>query len=321
MKRTTLRSGVAGIALLGAAVLGGAVAAPAGAAPGAPAASGVDVYVVPQERSIAAEEYWTPERMRSAIPAEVLAADNRALTDRKDIVAGEPVIAGAPQAAAAEVVAPTATREAPVPTIGKVFFTLGGADYVCSADAVSAPNGSTVSTAGHCVNEGGGAYASRWTFVPAYENGSAPYGQWSATAYASPSQWTASGDISYDAAFVRVAPRNGATLAQTVGSTPVAFNQSRGLTYEAFGYPAAAPFTGETLQSYFGRATADPFGQSQSQGIPCDMTGGSSGGPWFLTSGAQNSVNSFGYDAVQNRMFGPYFGTVVQSSYTAAANG
>ncbi len=321
MKKTTLRSGVAGIALLGAAVLGGAVAAPAGAAPGAPGASGVDVYVVPQERSVAVEEYWTPERMRSAIPAEVLAADNRALTDRKDIVKGEPVIAGAPQAAVAEVIAPTATREAPVPTIGKVFFTLGGADYVCSANAVSAPNGSTVSTAGHCVNEGGGAYASRWTFVPAYENGRAPYGQWSATAYAAPSQWTASGDISYDAAFVRVAPRNGATLAQTVGSTPVAFNQSRGLTYEAFGYPAAAPFTGETLQSCFGRATADPFGQSQSQGIPCDMTGGSSGGPWFLTSGAQNSVNSFGYNTVQNRMFGPYFGSVIQSSYTAAANG
>jgi hypothetical protein len=318
MKKSSLRSGLAGIALLSAAVLGGTVASPAAAAP---EGAGIDVYVVPEARATAVEAYWTPERMRAAIPADVLASDNRALTDRKDIIKGEPVISGSPQAASTEIISPTAVREAPVATIGKVFFTLGGADYVCSGNVVSAPNRSTVSTAGHCVNEGGGAYASRWTFVPAYENGRAPYGQWSAVSFASPSQWTASGDISYDAAFVRIAPRNGATLQQTVGATPVAFNQARGLVYEAFGYPAAAPFTGETLQSCYGRATADPFGQSLSQGIPCDMTGGSSGGPWFLGSGAQNSVNSFGYNTVANRMFGPYFGSVVQGAYTAAANG
>jgi hypothetical protein len=49
------------------------------------------------------------------------------------------------------------------------------------------------------------------------------------------------------------------------------------------------------------------------------MTGGSSGGPWFLGSGAQNSVNSFGYNNIPNVMFGPYYGSVAQTTYATAA--
>ena len=49
------------------------------------------------------------------------------------------------------------------------------------------------------------------------------------------------------------------------------------------------------------------------------MTGGSSGGPWFLGDGAQNSVNSFGYDTQSNVMYGPYFGAEAQAAYQEAA--
>jgi len=59
-------------------------------------------------------------------------------------------------------------------------------------------------------------------------------------------------------------------------------------------------------------------GGTQSQGIPCNMTGGSSGGPWF-TGGLQNSINSFGYGGVPNTMFGPYWGSVIQGAYNTAA--
>jgi V8-like Glu-specific endopeptidase len=38
-----------------------------------------------------------------------------------------------------------------------------------------------VSTAGHCVNEGPGDFATNWAFVPAYNNGSAPFGTWNRT--------------------------------------------------------------------------------------------------------------------------------------------
>ena len=80
-----------------------------------------------------------------------------------------------------------------------------------------------------------------------------------------------------------------------------------GSTYEAYGYPAAAPFNGQTIKSCAGTAQNDIYGGTQSQRIPCDMTGGSSGGPWF-TGGLQNSLNSFGYNGIKNQMFGPYFG-------------
>ena len=52
------------------------------------------------------------------------------------------------------------------------------------------------------------------------------------------------------------------------------------------------------------------------------MTGGSSGGPWFRdfngSAGTQVSVNSFGYRGEKNAMYGPYFGSVIQSLYNTA---
>lgn len=299
-------------ALMAAALLSGPATATA-----APSQNGLDNGIerhVPAHAASAAA-YWTEERMRSAIPADVLVADNARAA--KNATPGKPVEAGQPQRVQAQ--KPKATGLSPISHVGKVFFTLGGGNYVCSGNAVSSANELTVSTAGHCVNEGGGAYASRWIFVPAYENGRAPYGQWTATELITTSAWANSGDISYDGAFAVMAPLNGRTLSDTVGATGVGFNLSRGLAYDAFGYPAARPFNGETLQGCTGAARPDPYNQTLSQGIPCDMTGGSSGGPWF-TQGLQNSVNSFGYSGVRNTMFGPYFGTAIQQAYQAAAN-
>ncbi|RXZ68760.1 trypsin-like serine peptidase [Agromyces albus] len=314
MKLTSLRTGLVGAALVASALLAAPTAAVAAPPSGSP---GVDHVGVPAAETATAAEYWTPDRMRGATPADVLVADKVASTPASEVAKGAPVTYGKP--APAPDVDLFATSEAAVPNIGKVFFTLGGRNYVCSANSVSATNGSVVSTAGHCVHSGKGKFASRWIFVPAYENGAAPYGQWAATSFSAPTQWTKGGDITYDTAFVKVAPLNGRTLAQTVGASAVAFNQARGLAYEAFGYPAAAPFDGQTLKSCAGTATADPYGQTQSQGIPCDMPGGSSGGPWFLGSGAQNSLNSFGYNNIPNMMFGPYYGSVAQTAYATAA--
>jgi hypothetical protein len=56
------------------------------------------------------------------------------------------------------------------------------------------------------------------------------------------------------------------------------------------------------------------------------MTGGSSGGPWFINfsestgTGALNSVNSFKYLGGKQKsyMFGPYFDGYTQATYSAA---
>jgi hypothetical protein len=275
--------------------------------------------------SAGAAEYWTEDRMRGAIPGDVLAGKALERGNRSSALTVEK---GQSTEVKATQGKPTLARnEAPVKYIGKVFFTLAGANYVCSGNSVSAKNKSTVSTAGHCVNQGAGAFATNFVFVPAYENGAAPYGKWTATSLHAPIQWSANGDITYDTGFA-VMGRNpaGQALADVVGATGVAFNQERALTYDSFGYPASSPFNGETLKSCSGPATDDTVNaQFGTQGIPCDMTGGSSGGPWFiegtvLKNGApvQNSINSYGYNRA-GFMYGPYWGSVIQQTYNEAA--
>lgn len=319
MKTKKFRSGAIAALSIGALFLtGGLVSAGAAAAAAPVESSDVERWVVPQAQL--GGDYWTAERMMAAIPGAALVADRVASATSGAVEAG-PTVSVTKQFAESQIV-PAALQEAPVSHIGKVFFTLSGTDYVCSGNAVAAANESTVVTAGHCVNEGPGAFASRLIFVPAYENGAAPYGQWNATELYAPTQWSSGGDINYDTGFAIVSSSTGSTLSDTVGASGVTFNASRGLTYSAYGYPAAPPFTGETLQSCYGTASDDPFGQTDSQGIPCDMTGGSSGGPWFIgdgSSGFQNSVNSFGYNIVPNTMFGPYWGSVIENAYYVAS--
>ncbi|MFJ4172217.1 trypsin-like serine peptidase [Paenarthrobacter sp. NPDC089714] len=279
-----------------------------------------------------AADYWTPERMKSAKNGDVLAA--KALQRTGLLNLGKAPVTEAPGAVTSIEGQQASTdskainlkvnqSESPVKHIGKIFFTLGGSNYVCSGNSVTAANKSTVSTAGHCVNEGPGAYATNFVFVPAYLNGSAPYGKWTAKALYSPTQWASSGNMQYDTAFAVVNTLNGQKLADVVGSSGVQFNAARGLSYKSFGYPAAPPFNGESLKSCSGTATNDPYNpQFNTQGIPCNMTGGSSGGPWFIgnsSSGYQNSVNSYGYGSNSTTMYGPYWGSVIQSTYTTAA--
>ena len=256
--------------------------------------------------------YWTAKRMREAVPAKVPSTANASSSGLER---------GAPYTVAAKAKpGSTAYPQQVVRTTGKVFFTLGGSNYVCSGTATNSSNGSVVTTAGHCVNDGPGAYATNFAFVPAYDNGTRPYGTWTARTLVTTSEWANNGDISYDGGFAVMNTLNGQTLTTAVGGQGIAFNQARGLTYNAYGYPAAGKFNGQTLQSCTGTATPDPYGQTQSQGIPCDMTGGSSGGPWLISNDTVlNSVNSFGYQGLRNVMFGPYFGSQIQSAYTTAA--
>lgn len=317
--------------LASAAVLAGALmlsVAPMASA--APTTSGGDIesITISEQKAESAVEYWTPERMKAAKNADSLVAGKSGSAAK--VEAGKPAkVAGHKADAAAAKKAQTkggktrATQESPVSHIGKVFFTLGGSDYVCSGNSVVSANESTVSTAGHCLNEGPGSFATRWVFAPAYENGNAPYGTFAATELVAPTEWSNGGDITYDTGFAVVGTSGGSNLSDAVGASGVAFNQARGQYYTAYGYPAASPFNGQTLQSCKGYASDDPFGQTQSQGIPCNMTGGSSGGPWFLGSGSdgyQNSVNSFGYSSVRDTMFGPYWGSVIQQAYQTAQN-
>jgi V8-like Glu-specific endopeptidase len=274
--------------------------------------------------------YWTPARMRNAVPADRIVADRDQTSAGGAVERGAPVVVG-PRAKGGQ---PGGSIDGTggyytgggevVETTGKVFFTLGGTNYVCSGSAATSSNRDLVLTAGHCVNEGPGAYATNWAFVPAYDDGARPFGTYTARSLVTTAQWADAGDFDYDVGFAVMNTLNGQHLAYAVGSQGIAFNQPRGQLTYAFGYPAARPYDGTDIAYCYDTVFADTYGGSQDQGMDCDMTGGSSGGPWLVGYdtaaglGTLNSVNSFGYRGLKDVMWGPHFGSVAQQAYTTA---
>ena len=326
----TILAGLAALALGGAAVASGA---PATAQP-SEKASNVAVHNAATTRAAHDKvvEYWTPQRMRNAVPADVLVAGKDKSSAGGSVAAGRPTVVSQAKAQ------PTVTADFQGgyysgggevrDTTGKVFFTLGGTNYVCSGSAVSSGNEDVVLTAGHCVNEGPGAYATNFAFVPAYDDGARPYGSFTARQLTTTTQWQNSGDFDYDVAFAVMNTLNGAHLTDVVGGQSIGFNQARGQYMYSFGYPAANPYDGSDIAWCHGTVVQDTFGGSTDQGLDCNLTGGSSGGPWFVSYsettgvGTLNSVNSFKYrgGSMRNYMFGPYLGSVAQSLFTSAAS-
>ncbi|MEV5709705.1 peptidase [Actinoallomurus sp. NPDC052274] len=261
--------------------------------------------------------WWTPARMRRALPLDGLVVGEPA---GRPVPGGRPAetAASAPSTGAAWTSGGKVAR-----TTGRVFFTYAGRPASCSGDAVAGANQSTVITAGHCVRLDG-AWHTDWVFVPAYHDGQAPYGKWTATRTLTTPQWETREDLDYDVGAAMVAPQDGRTLTSVVGGQGIAFNQPRHRPMYAFGYPAEAPYDGSRLVYCSGTAKDDQ--KTHDVGLTCDMTAGSSGGPWFLGfdartgTGTQNSVNSFKYDAAPKDMFGPYFGAAVKALYDKAQN-
>ncbi|QES49083.1 peptidase [Streptomyces venezuelae] len=268
--------------------------------------------------------FWTAERMRSATPLDVTAAPG---AGRLEVSTSPAATRIAPTEAASPTAFPQAGGAwtgggAVVRTSGRVFFTLGDRTASCSGDSITSANGSTVITAGHCVKYQG-SWHTNWVFVPAYNNGSAPYGQWSATKTFATDQWAASEDMNHDVGYAVVAPLNGQKLSQVVGAQGLLFNGGYNKRMYSFGFPAAAPYDGTKLVYCSGNSGKD-FLLTKDHSLACNMTGGSSGGPWFQDFneatglGTQVSVNSFGYTFLPNRMYGPYFGNEAKAAYDKA---
>ncbi|MBH1938780.1 peptidase [Streptomyces sp. AV19] len=324
MRRHPRTTAVAAAALLSA----GSLALPGLTADAAapPATEHAAATTPASQKQVAA--YWTPERMRSATPLDVAPGHHPGAaptnTGEHTTVAptpapAHPAVRSFPQAGG-----PWTGGGAVVKTSGRVFFTMQGRNASCSGDAVTSGNGSTVITAGHCVKYQGN-WHTNWTFVPGYHDGQTPYGTWAATKTLSTPQWTASEDMNNDIGAAVVAPLDGKKLTDVVGGQGLDFNGAYGRAMYAFGFPAASPYDGSKLVHCSGTSTKD-FLLTKDHGLGCNMTGGSSGGPWFTSfdektgTGLQASVNSFGYTFLPNTMFGPYFGDEAKKLYDQAQN-
>jgi hypothetical protein len=288
--------------------------------PAAPAGAEVVSSAVAQHPA-AVRDYWTPERMRGASPADLV------LT-----AAGEVVRAAGQPRAATDV--STSSEAFPGRVHGKVFFTIAGGaqpgDYVCSGTAVSSNRHTLAWTAGHCVNDADfdGGFATNWSFVPGYRNGDEPFGEWPAATLLTTSGWRDEADTRLDlGAAVLARNAEGQGIEDAVGARPIDFRLSRSQQFTAFGYPAQPTifeptFDGQRLYSCDSPVTdsdAPPGNGPETMQIVCDMSGGSSGGGWVNADGAVNGLTSYGYAFDFDHLYGPYFGTDAQSLYEQAS--
>ncbi|MEU8653888.1 hypothetical protein [Streptomyces sp. NPDC048737] len=290
---------------------------------------------------------WDPDRMREAEDPD-RSVDESDLSDDQGVTDPEPT--------AVDAAAVPTTYHANAPEAGKVFFDSPEGTMVCSATVVQDPahpgKSNMVWTAGHCVHAGkkGGWYRNI-AFVPSYNDSGmsaaklqtatkeevAPYGVWWGDWAQTSDQWIEQGGqtggdgAAYDFAVIHVTPEEGGSgksLEEMVGSAlPVDFAAPAVAKVEsitATGYPAAAPYDGQTLyqcQDRPGRLSLNGTDPTMYR-IGCTMTGGSSGGGW-VTAGSDGkpalvSNTSIGpVDA--GWLAGPRLGEVAKGVYDSVS--
>ncbi len=228
---------------------------------------------------------------------------------------------------------------------GKLFFRIGdpdqpgGNEYVCSGTLVSSRGRNVMITAGHCVVDPPTATGTvpDWgydhVFVPAYSDGTAPYGEFSVIPGATITTrgWRDFGDIRYDVAAVALNPNALGRAERAVGARKIEFGGDfTGRSVELFGHPTQPEpqFDGERLircvPASLGQdpLVTDPLRPHMAW--PCDMTFGASGGGWILDGRYLASITSYGHEdmpSMSRRLFGPQFGSAALNVYTAGQIG
>lgn len=324
--------------------------------------------------------YWTPERLSSAKPMDLIEVDPNGAQfptrqpeqGAQGFSEGQRSKGGVPADLSESLLQALEKNEAPVnapagfnyiypfdtyadpdynmypdQTVGRLFFTLDGNNYSCSASVIR-PH--TLVTARHCVfNYSSGHFATNEVFYPALFNGSsngkyggAWYGRKLAT-------WVSgSSTLDYDIGFIQLFDHNHSGCGGSSGTPPIEhYTGYLGYTYNGdfsqrqwaiFGYPAQTngvdhnPFNGNwMIRSDAATGQVASFGYTNTTEVGSDQTGGTSGGPWiigycpsanstfcannlFITHGDGdyvNSVNSFKFTNPDHSLAinGPQFQT------------
>jgi len=289
-----------------------------------------------------ASGYWNEATMKAAKPRYLL-------MDPKSGIAQ--LTEAAPNLSTSEIGADWLNEGLPQAAVGKVFFSIGRNNYVCSGSVLEdglENSRAVVVTAGHCVIDRG-KFVTNFMFVPNFDedfedeiipNSNRYYAKNLVVKkeFASQRQFNVTA-IQHDWAFA-VIPTGSFTKnkklftnpAIELDSTAGAFAYSEegfsltGDTSTAFGYPQALPFTGERLIYARGGIFPDPNGYG-TWGMNSILTGGASGGPWLsllntdnFNSGSVSSVNSYKYTNDSSRMYGPRFNTKTTQTRNAANN-
>jgi V8-like Glu-specific endopeptidase len=179
----------------------------------------------------------------------------------------------------------------PVSTVGKLFFTQTGKNFVCSASVI---NRSTLATAGHCVHAGNNlqsGFSTNVLFCPSFSPaGVDPVrGCWPGVSLTTSFQWFNASNFDRDYGCI-VTRTTGTKIANKIGNitgwTGRAWNWPSRQPILAWGYPQGAPFAGNrlitTASTEWYQLNRNASESQLSKYIGNDQTGGSSGGPWWL---------------------------------------
>ncbi|MBB4894711.1 V8-like Glu-specific endopeptidase [Streptomyces olivoverticillatus] len=272
----------------------------------------------------ALDAYWTPERMRSAVPADAPRPT------------GGPSAKDATPAAHGAAARQLAASQAPLahdarlqglnltPTVGRVFFTDSkGVPRSCSASSVNNPTKNMVVTAGHCVHGGKGmGWHSKWTYVPAYWNGNAPYGRWSYHYARTFNGWIQKSDFDLDVAILNLWD-NGGRLVDRVGGNGLGVNYGFKQKVTVWGYPADPPYNGS--RPYYCQNLTTWKHSKYQVGVGCTMVGGASGGPWLRNYNTSTGLGDV-YAVTSRRteppkdIWSPYFDNDIGHLYDQMAH-
>jgi len=135
--------------------------------------------------------------------------------------------------------------------------------------------------------------------------------------------WAEQGDFEFDFGGVVLNRLDGRKISQAVGTLGFAWYWPYVEHWNVFGYPAGRPFNGKYLQTCQASVAAITGFDVPEIGIGCDMTGGSSGGPfvvdfghgYYLNGNVSNSVVGFGEE-----LYSPYFGDCAHAMYQTLAD-
>jgi V8-like Glu-specific endopeptidase len=311
-QRNVLYTGLLVSVLTSAAMLGGAPAVSAAAsAPGSSSGTESPAAVVAGPPPVSAEvqrdidsnhlsvqdaisRYWTPERMRTAVPDDPLEKGSPPAPvppppsgpPHKQPPAAPTVgTNGIARGLAGSATAGAAPDVSASYTVGKVFYyDPNGVNRVCSGAAVNSNSKRLVSTAGHCVHHGpGGGFLQNWAFVPFYNFGNRPYGTWTPAWLVTFNGWASSGIREYDVGFVKTWDLDGIHLVNRVGGMGIEADANPFFAVTMLGYPHDPPYTGDW--QYYCTNVTNTWSYSPSGGRlyidHCPLSGGTSGGPWL----------------------------------------
>lgn len=269
--------------------------------------------------------FWTPERMAAAVDLDFVKPNQTTEAPTRAPKPDGPAGTIAPVAPAIAGAGDVGIQLNESQAVGKVYFTLpNGQPSGCSASTVGSGKRRLVMTAGHCVHSGaGGGWFSNWVFVPRYRNGAVPFGSFVAYQLTARTAWinSSSHDEDMGIAIMHNGGHWGLKVVDTVGGHGLRWNWGYNIPLiTALGYPQN--LGGGESQQYCQSGTWHAGGQQIR--MWCNMTYGSSGGPWLQD---YNDVNGLGYinstvshgDNPGNGQFdGPYYDNDIKSLFDYA---